>query len=125
MDGTITSSPGPTPNPDRAMCNAEVPVLTAIACLQPMYFLISSSSAKVVAPNPSHPDWNTSAMALSSSWPTDGREIGIIVLYGGWLMDGADRPPGIQRNERSVNAAGPLFLNGGASRHVPREAPTA
>src|SRR5919204_1206140 len=67
IDGTTTSSPGPSPAPAQIRCSAAVPFVAASACGAPVYAANSRSSASVSGPMLSQPERYTSATAAMSS----------------------------------------------------------
>ena len=56
IDGTTTSSPGPSPAVAQIRCRAAVPLATASACRAPTYAANSRSSAAVCGPMLSQPE---------------------------------------------------------------------
>src|SRR3954468_21622711 len=102
-EGTITSSPGPSPAARQIRCNAAVQLVTASACSAPTYSENRDSSSSVRGPMLSQPERYTSATALISgspisTWASGTRHSGIFEQLGVRLdLDGgtlvlADRP---------------------------------
>ena len=67
IDGTITSSPGPTPAARYARCSAAVHDEVAIACRTPRCSANASSNAWILGPIVSQPDRSASVTAAKSS----------------------------------------------------------
>ena len=67
IDGTITSSPGPSPAARPCRCSAAVPLETATACAAPAYSANAASNSAMRGPMDSHPDRYVAAMASISA----------------------------------------------------------
>ena len=70
--GTITSSPFPTPKDLSPTYNAVVPLVTAVAYLQPTNFANIFSNLLVFFASVYHPESKTSSISFRSSLPNDG-----------------------------------------------------
>src|SRR5258707_6843917 len=77
-EGTITSSPGPTPLHNRARWSAVVQLLVATACATPRRAVRARSKASTRGPCAIHPVRMAFAAACASSSPRNGLVIGII-----------------------------------------------
>src|SRR5690606_24795697 len=77
-DGTMTSSPGPTPNASNAKCKPEVAELTAIVwiSLPPKKSAKSASNFLVLGPVVTQPERRASTTSAISSSPISGNEKG-------------------------------------------------
>ena len=96
----MTSSPGPSPRPSNRHISATVPLLTAIACFDPMNAANRSSSSATRRPPASIPLSRTSVTAAISSGPMSGRAIGITRL----LLAGRLAPDGRPASHRPVHS---------------------
>src|ERR1017187_4982438 len=76
MLGTITSSPGPTPNTASERCRPDVQELTAMACRAPTSSAKACSNLATLGPLVSHPERSVSATSAISSSPMEGRQYG-------------------------------------------------
>src|SRR4030081_3007683 len=80
-DGTITSSPGPTPAVASARCRPVVHDVVAIPCFAPTYTATAFSNSPTLGPWVPHPDLIDSYGARASSSPSDGLVIGTLSFF--------------------------------------------
>src|ERR1700716_3017176 len=80
-DGTITSSPGPTPAGASARCRPVVHEVVAMPCLAPTYDATAFSNSATLGPWVTHPDLIDSYGARASSSPSDGFVIGTLSFF--------------------------------------------
>jgi hypothetical protein len=71
-EGTITSSPGPTPTASMARCRPVVQELTAMPCAAPTRAANVSSNVATRGPCATQPERTASAAACASSSPSNG-----------------------------------------------------
>src|SRR3979409_18465 len=75
-DGTMTSSPGPTPAVTSARCRPVVHDVVAMPCFAPTYDATAFSNSATFGPWVTHPGLIDSYGARASSSPSDGFVIG-------------------------------------------------
>src|SRR5437763_1700031 len=80
-DGTMTSSPGPTPAVASARCRPVVQEVVAIPCFAPTYDATAFSNSATFGPWVTHPLLIASYGARASSSPSDGFVIGTLSFF--------------------------------------------
>src|SRR3981081_632319 len=80
-DGTMTSSPGPTPAVASARCRPVVHDVVALPCFAPTYAATAFSNSATFGPWVTHPDLMDSYGARASSSPSDGFVIGTLSFF--------------------------------------------
>src|SRR3989344_862474 len=80
--GTITSSPGPIPNANKATCKAAVPLATATACLTPKKRAKSCSNRVTKGPAEESQPVSRASLTFALAWgEITGSLTGIIWLF--------------------------------------------
>src|SRR5260221_10124875 len=79
-EGTITSSPGPTPTVASARCSPVVHDVVAMPCFAPTYAAMAFSNSATFGPWVTHPLLIDSYGARASSSPSDGFVIGTFIF---------------------------------------------
>src|SRR5216683_7351022 len=80
-DGTMTSSPLPTPAVASARCRPVVQEVVAMPCLAPTYNATAFSNSATFGPWVTHPDLIDSYGARASSSPSVGFVIGTFSFF--------------------------------------------